>query len=123
MSVGILASVYKDYTASDLIFKPMLVKGNIPKEYNKGFDSVYELSKKVDELIPYVTDHEEVTNDIQTTLSTLGTLAKKDTVSESDLDSTLKAKLNTASSGNNIHVTDTEPTDMIAGDLYFIITD
>ena len=40
---------------------------------------------------------------IQTTVDSLGALATKDTVTESDLDSELAAKINTASEGNHSH--------------------
>lgn len=42
-------------------------------------------------------------NELKSTISSLGSLAKKSTVTESDLDAALKEKVNAASSGNHSH--------------------
>lgn len=71
------------------------------------------------ELANYISEHEDVATslteaignkadkavvtDIQTTLSTLGSLATKSIITEDDLDSNLKAKVNAAAEGNHSH--------------------
>lgn len=50
-----------------------------------------------------VTALQETINGIKTTVDGLGALATKDTVSESDLDSALAAKVNAAAEGNHTH--------------------
>lgn len=71
------------------------------------------------ELAAYVAEHQEVADAliaavgdkadastveaIQETINSLGTLAKKSVISESDLDAALKQKVNAASQGNHSH--------------------
>lgn len=50
-----------------------------------------------------VTALQTTVSAIQTTVNGLGSLAGKSSVSESDLDSTLKGKINSAASGNHSH--------------------
>lgn len=85
------------------------------------------------ELAAYIADHEEVADalteaignkadastvtTIQNTLKGLGSLATKSSVSESDLDSALKEKVNAASEGNHSHNNKTVLDGITASDV------
>lgn len=82
-------------------------------------DTPVEAYNTFTELAAYISEHEDVAesltaaigdkadksvvDDILVTISTLGSLATKNVVSESDLDSDLQAKVNAASDGNHRH--------------------
>lgn len=94
-----------------------------------------------------VTALQETINGIKTTVDGLGALATKDTVSESDLDSALAAKVNAAAEGNHshdnkavldgisanqvaawngkskVHYSATEPENLAEGDMWVQIVD
>jgi hypothetical protein len=97
-----------DVTAQINALKQELL-GDVPVEAYNTFT----------ELAQYIADHEDVAEAltsaignkaeqsevaaIQTVINALGTLSKKNTVSEADLDSSLKSKINAASEGNHAH--------------------
>lgn len=82
-------------------------------------DTPVEAYNTFTELAQYIEEHQEAADalstaignkadkstvtTIQNTLAGLGSLAKKSTVTESDLDSSLKDKVNAASDGNHSH--------------------
>lgn len=126
-------------------------------------DGVPEAYDTFKELSDYIASHQEAADaltaavgnkadkatvdTIQATINALGSLAKKSTVSEADLDATLKAKVNAAAEGNHSHdnksvldgitaddVTEwdskgsifaskTQPSNFAAGDLWFALVD
>ena len=81
-----------------------------------GAPETYNTLKKI---AAYISEHEDVVNTlnsaignkadkttvqaIQTTVNALGALSKKSVVTEDDLDSALKEKVNAASEGNHSH--------------------
>lgn len=125
-----------------------------------GAPSTYDTLKEISD---YIAAHEDVVtalntaignkadkttvDAIQTTVNGLGTLASKSSVTEDDLDTTLKSKVNAAAEGNHSHdnktvldgitadlvtewnsksttfVSATEPTDLAAGDLWIQIVE
>lgn len=79
-------------------------------------EGVPEAYDTFSELAAYIEEHQEAADALtaaignkldksiyETFLTTLGSLAKKSTVSESDLDSALREKVNAASEGNHSH--------------------
>lgn len=82
-------------------------------------DGAPETYNTLKEIAVYISEHEDVVSAlnsaignkadkntveaIQTTVNALGSLAKKSVVTEADLDSALKEKVNAASSGNHSH--------------------
>lgn len=122
----------------------------------EGVPEAYDTFK---ELADYIASHQEAADaltaavgnkadkatvdTIQATINALGSLAKKSTVSESDLDTSLKAKVNAAAEGNHSHdnksvldgittekvaawdgksriyASKTQPANLAAGDLWF----
>ncbi len=102
----------EDVNAQILALKQELL-GDLPVE---AYNTFTELAK-------YIEEHQDACNaltsaignkadksvveSIQQTLSALGALANKSAVSESDLDSSLKEKINTATAGNHSHANKT----------------
>lgn len=126
-------------------------------------DGVPEAYDTFKELADYIETHQEAADAlteavgnkadkstveaIQKTISALGSLAQKSTVSETDLDAALKAKVNAAAEGNHSHdnksvldgitaddVTEwdskgsifaskVQPSNFAAGDLWFALVD
>lgn len=126
----------------------------------EGVPEAYDTFK---ELADYISSHQEAADaltaavgnkadkatvdTIQATINALGSLAKKSTVSETDLDTALKAKVNAAAEGNHSHdnksvldgitaddVTEwdskgsifaskAQPSNFAAGDLWFALVD
>ena len=122
----------------------------------EGVPEAYDTFK---ELADYIASHQEAADaltaavgnkadkttvqTLQATINALGSLAKKSTVSETDLDTALKAKVNAAAEGNHSHdnksvldgittekvaawdgksriyASKTQPTNLAAGDLWF----
>ena len=70
-----------------------------------------------------VTALQEVVSAIQSTVNGLGSMATKNSVSYSDLDSTLKGKIDTAESKSKIFYSSTQPTDLEDGDLWVKLLD
>lgn len=138
-------------TAIDELRQEML--GDVPVEAYNTFT----------ELATYIATHQEAADalteaignkadkstvdTIQATIDTLGSLATKSTVSEADLDTALKEKVNAASEGNHSHANKAvldgitadkvaewdskgkfealtaDPENPVAGNLYVVITE
>lgn len=64
--LGLQIVITSGCTVNNIKFKPMLVKGDTAKEYHRGFNNVYQLSKKID-----------YTNIAYCTCSTAGATAEK----------------------------------------------
>lgn len=149
-AINLRAKMEDVNSAIDALRQEML--GDVPVEAYNTFT----------ELAAYIEAHEEVSEaltaaigdkadasvvaDIQAVIAALGALANKDTVSEADLDTELKEKLNSASEGNHSHenkdvldaitadkvatwdektkvyVGGEQPENLAAGDLWFKIT-
>lgn len=138
-------------TAIDELRQEML--GDVPVEAYNTFtelaayiESHQEAADALTEAIGNKADKSTV-DTIQATIDTLGSLATKSAVSEADLDTALKEKVNAASEGNHSHsnkvVLDgitadkvaewdgkgkfealtSDPANPVAGNLYAVITD
>ena len=86
---------------------------------NNLIDGAPEIYNTLKEIADYISEHEDVVSAIntavgnkadkdtveaiQTTVNALGSLSKKSVVTEDDLDSALKEKVNAASEGNHSH--------------------
>ncbi|MCI5882897.1 MAG: hypothetical protein PUG66_07975 [Clostridiales bacterium] len=79
------------------------------------------IGKKADASV--VTALQEVVSAIQSTVNGLGSMATKNSVSYSDLDLTLKGKIDTAESKSKIFYSSTQPTDLEDGDLWVKLLD
>ena len=106
-------------TAINLRAKSEDVTAEIQAAVNGLVDGAPETYDTLKELADYVAAHQDVVDAlnaavagkadktafeaVQATVNALGTLASKSTVSETDLDSALKEKVNAASEGNHSH--------------------
>ena len=93
-------------TAINLRAKSEDVTAEIQAAVNGLVDGAPETYNTLKELADYVAAHQDVVDAfeaVQATVNALGTLASKSTVSETDLDSALKEKVNAASEGNHSH--------------------
>lgn len=79
------------------------------------------IGKKADASV--VTSLQEVVSAIQSTVNGLGSMATKNSVAYSDLDSTLKGKIDTAENKSKIFYSSTQPTDLEDGDLWVKLLD
>ena len=79
------------------------------------------IGKKADASV--VTSLQEVVSAIQSTVNGLGSMAPKNSVAYSDLDSTLKGKIDTAENKSKIFYSSTQPTDLEDGDLWVKLLD
>ena len=86
-------------------------------------DTPVEAYNTFTELAAYIAEHEEVADALNEAIgkkantADLGTLASKSTVTESDLDSSLKEKVNAASEGNHSHNNKTVLDGITASDV------
>lgn len=158
---AILADVATRAKSADVTTEISTAIGNLRTELmGEGVPEAYDTFK---EIADYIAAHKEVSDAltaavgnkadktaveaIQTTLNSLGALAKKSTVSESDLDSALKTKISNAASGSHTHAnksvldgitaakvsawdgkgrviaSKTQPADLTAADLWCKIVD
>lgn len=46
--IWVYIDIFSGYTATDLQFKPMIVEGTAQRDYHRGFNSTYELSKNLE---------------------------------------------------------------------------
>lgn len=103
-------------------------------ELINGAPETYDTLK---EIADYISEHQEVVATLNAAIgdkvstatfeafqATLGTLATKSTISESDLDEALAAKVNTTWDNKaTIYYSATEPTDLKEGDLWVQLVD
>ena len=140
----ILTAIAGKAAASDITTAVNALRQELMGE---GVPEAYDTFK---ELADYIEQHQEaadaltaaigdkadksVVDAIKATVDTLGTLATKSTVAESDLDAALKAKVNAAAEGNHSHdnkaVLDGITADKVAswdgkgnGSIYFSATE
>lgn len=132
--------------------KKEIMGENVPAAYDtfrELADYIESHQEAADALTAAVGDKADksTVETIQKTISALGTLASKSTVSESDLDAALKSKVNAAAQGNHSHsnkavldgitadkvaswdgksavrVSAAQPSDLAANDLWISIID
>lgn len=162
-STTVAAKLAELVTAVNLRAKSTDVTTEIETAINGLIDDAPDTYNTLKEIATYITEHEDVVDTLnaaigskadastvtalQATVNALGTLAKKNKVSESDLDDALVAKVNAAAEGNHSHsnqtvldgisaakvtewdskgtvfVSSTEPTELAAGDLFIKLVD